>query len=101
VSTERLLRLSEPGQRFQVELRRSGIVLDIPPDESILDVVRTVLPAQPFSCTQGICGTCETAVLEGEIDHRDSVLDEDEQADNTTMMICVSRALSERLVLDL
>jgi ferredoxin len=50
---------------------------------------------------EGICGTCETAVLEGSPDHRDSVLDDDEKAENDCMMICVSRSLSEKLVLDL
>jgi ferredoxin len=48
-----------------------------------------------------ICGTCETAVLSGEIDHRDSVLNDEERAAGDTMMICVSRAKSDRLVLDL
>jgi ferredoxin len=53
------------------------------------------------SCTEGVCGTCETTVLEGEIDHRDSLLDEHERAAGDTMMICVSRCRGPRLVLDL
>jgi ferredoxin len=53
------------------------------------------------SCAEGTCGTCETAVLEGEPDHRDSVLDEVEREAGGCMMICVSRACSPRLVLDL
>jgi ferredoxin len=53
------------------------------------------------SCQEGTCGTCETTVLSGTPDHRDSVLTDDEQAANDTMMICVSRSCSPRLVLDL
>ena len=53
------------------------------------------------SCYEGICGTCETAVMDGEIDHRDSVLTEEEQAAGDVMMICVSRCKGPRLTLDL
>ena len=52
------------------------------------------------SCLEGICGTCETSVLEGEVDHRDSVLDADEQEAMDAMMVCVSRCRGDRLVLD-
>ena len=55
----------------------------------------------PTSCREGICGTCETAVLDGEPDHRDSLLTDDERADGDTMMICCSRSRADRLVLDL
>lgn len=53
------------------------------------------------SCRRGTCGTCEVAVLEGEVEHRDSVLTPLEQADGAVMMVCVSRAACPRLVLDL
>jgi ferredoxin len=53
------------------------------------------------SCAEGTCGTCETAVLGGLPDHRDSVLTEDERRTGDCMMICVSRSCTERLVLDL
>jgi ferredoxin len=53
------------------------------------------------SCGEGTCGTCEVPVVEGEPDHRDSVLDEDERAASDCMMICVSRSRCPRLVLDL
>jgi ferredoxin len=53
------------------------------------------------SCREGTCGTCETVVLEGTPDHRDSLLTEDERAEGGIMMICVSRALGDRLVLEL
>ena len=54
-----------------------------------------------FSCREGTCGTCETAVVNGEVDHRDVLLSDEERAANDTMMICVSRAAGDRLVLDL
>jgi ferredoxin len=53
------------------------------------------------SCREGTCGTCETPVLEGDVDHRDSILTPIEQAENTVMYICVSRAACPRLVLEL
>ena len=90
-----------PARPFQVELRRSGLVLDVPTDRSLLEAVRAVLPGVGFSCSEGVCGSCETAVLEGEVDHRDCLLSDDERAENATMMICVSRARGDRLVLDL
>lgn len=86
---------------FQVELRQSGLTVDVDPDRSILEVVREHLPAVMSSCEEGFCGACETVVLEGVPDHRDDVLSDDERAANETMMICVSRACSKRLVLDL
>jgi ferredoxin len=56
----------------------------------------------PCSCQQGICGTCETRVVSGEVDHRDSILSSAERAANQTMMTCVSRAKAgSRLVLDI
>jgi ferredoxin len=54
-----------------------------------------------YSCAEGTCGTCETAVIEGMPDHRDSVLTDEERAENSCMMICVSRSCGPRLVLDL
>jgi ferredoxin len=55
----------------------------------------------PTSCEEGICGTCETAILDGVADHRDSLLSDDERAAGETMLICVSRSLRPRLVLNL
>jgi ferredoxin-NADP reductase len=86
---------------FEIELVNSDEVLVVPPDRSILEVVDEAGIFVLSNCEEGTCGTCQTAVLEGVPDHRDSVLDEDERAANDTMMICVSRALSSRLVLDL
>lgn len=90
-----------PNTSFEIELVDSDEVLVVPPDKSILEVVDEAGIFVLSNCEEGTCGTCRTTVLEGVPDHRDSVLDEDERAANDTMMICVSRALSSRLVLDL
>lgn len=86
---------------FEVELTRSAKTLTVAPDQTILDAVLACGIKASNSCAEGVCGSCETTVLEGEVDHRDQILDEDEQAENDVMMICCSRALSGRLVLDL
>ncbi|WP_433372082.1 2Fe-2S iron-sulfur cluster-binding protein [Actinoplanes sp. CA-142083] len=86
---------------FEVELVRSGITLTIPADRSILEVADDAGVPVSFSCAEGTCGSCETPVLEGEVDHRDSLLTEEEQAAQDTMFICVSRSRGPRLVLDL
>lgn len=86
---------------FEVELALSGVTLEIPLDRTILEVVEEHGVLVVSSCQKGTCGTCETPVLEGEIEHRDSVLTPEEQADGEAMMICVSRANCPRLVLDL
>ena len=86
---------------FEVELARSGRTLTVAPDVSVLDAVRDAGVEVLYSCTEGTCGTCETDVLDGEPDHRDSVLTEDERAAGETMLICVSRCRGKRLVLDL
>jgi ferredoxin-NADP reductase len=87
--------------RFEVVCRRSRISVDIGPGESILEALRARGICTLSSCMEGICGTCETPVLEGRPDHRDSVLSDEEKAANDCMMLCVSRSLSDRLVLDL
>ncbi|UNS95354.1 PDR/VanB family oxidoreductase [Streptomyces tubbatahanensis] len=86
---------------FEVECRASGVTLDIAADTSILDAAEAAGLPVASSCRDGICGTCETRVLDGTPDHRDFLLSEAEQAANTTMMICVSRCASDRLVLDM
>ncbi|MFD5159378.1 PDR/VanB family oxidoreductase [Streptomyces hawaiiensis] len=89
------------GTAFEVELARSGRTLTVGPDVSVLDAVRAAGVEVLYSCTEGTCGTCETDVLEGEPDHRDSVLTSDERTAGETMLICVSRCRGKRLVLDL
>jgi len=86
---------------FQVELARSRRTITVPPGKSILRAVEEAGVAVLSSCREGTCGTCETPVVDGIPDHRDSLLSEEEQAANDTMMICVSRARSRRLTLDL
>ena len=86
---------------FQVELSLSGLTLEVPPEKSILQVVEDAGIDVLSSCQEGTCGTCETTVLEGSVDHRDSLLTPDEQAADDTMFICVSRAACPRLVLEL
>jgi ferredoxin-NADP reductase len=86
---------------FEVELQFSGLTLDVPPEKSILEVVEENGVLVPWSCSEGTCGTCETPVAEGEIDHRDSILTRQERARMDTMFICVSRAACPRLVLEL
>jgi ferredoxin-NADP reductase len=95
---------SEPGGErtaFQVHLQRTGVTLDVPADRSILDLVHEVLPDMPSSCEEGYCGSCEARVLEGVPEHHDTVLSEREREAGETMMICVGRSRTPRLVLDL
>ncbi len=89
------------AEAFEVELAASELTLTIPPDRSILDVVEEAGVGVLSSCAEGTCGTCETAVLGGVPDHRDSVLTEEERRAGDCMMICVSRSCTARLVLDL
>lgn len=90
-----------PNEAFEVELALSGRTLPVEPGLSILETVEKAGVDVLSSCREGTCGTCETPVLEGEPDHRDSVLTEAERADGSFMMICVSRARGPRLVLEL
>jgi ferredoxin-NADP reductase len=92
---------SGESSAFEVELRRSGMILQVPYDRSILEIVTEAGIPVLSSCEDGICGTCQTAVIEGVPDHRDSILSEAEKKSCRTMAICVSRAVSPRLVLDL
>jgi ferredoxin-NADP reductase len=92
---------SADDQPFEVELARSRKTVTVPPGTSILHAVEAAGVFALSSCQEGTCGTCETEVLEGTPDHRDSVLTEAERAAGDVMMICVSRARGARLVLDL
>lgn len=83
---------------FRIRLARSGGVLTVPPDLSILEVLRRHGLHVPSSCEAGICSSCQTGLLAGIADHRDYVLDADDQG--SAIMVCVSRARSEELTLD-
>ncbi|MGZ4670307.1 MAG: PDR/VanB family oxidoreductase, partial [Blastococcus sp.] len=86
---------------FEVELSLSGMSLTVPPEKSVLQAVEEAGVSVLSSCQEGTCGTCETTVLSGEVDHRDSLLTPEEQAAYDTMFICVSRAACPKLVLEL
>ncbi|MFI9424768.1 PDR/VanB family oxidoreductase [Streptomyces achromogenes] len=86
---------------FEVELARTGVTVAVPPDTSVLRAVEEAGVSVLSSCREGTCGTCETTVLDGRVDHRDSLLTPAEQEAHDTMMICVSRAAGPKLVLDL
>ena len=92
---------SAPAGGFTVELARSGRQIEIQAGQSILDALIAQGVDVPYSCGQGVCGTCEVRVLEGTADHRDFVMSPAEQEANDRLMICCSGAKSARLVLDL
>ena len=90
-----------PATAFEVVAARSGVSTVVDPAESVADALRRSGVDVITSCAQGVCGTCETGVLAGEPDHRDSLLDDDERRSGTCMFPCVSRSRGPRLVLDL
>lgn len=89
------------GGDFTVHLARSGRSITVPAGLTILDALLAQGIDAPRSCEQGVCGTCETRVLEGTPDHRDAVLSDSERSSSQTMMICCSGCVGSRLVLDL
>jgi ferredoxin-NADP reductase len=89
------------SEAFEVELTLSGQVLTVPPDKSIMTVLEEAGVPVAASCMEGTCGSCESVVLSGKPEHRDSVLSPAEREANDTMMVCVSRSLTPRLVLEL
>ena len=91
----------EVAGSFEIVCEASGVTLTVPPDKSVLVTLNDAGIEVPSSCTQGICGTCEVRVIDGEVDHRDSILSSAERAANQSMMTCVSRARGARLVLDI
>lgn len=86
---------------FEVELRQSGKVLHVAADQRLGQVLQDNDVPVPFSCEEGYCGSCETRVLEGTPDHRDTILNEEERAAGNIMMVCCGRSRTPRLVLDL
>jgi ferredoxin len=92
---------SDAQQTYTVALKRSGQVLTVMPGQSLLATLQGAGIYCNTSCEEGICGSCETRVLEGTPDHRDSVLSPEEQASQKMMMVCVSGCKSPHLVLDL
>ncbi|MDA0952132.1 MAG: PDR/VanB family oxidoreductase [Proteobacteria bacterium] len=88
-------------EAFQIKIASTGQVFDVPADKSIVDVLRSNGFDVETMCEEGICGTCATVMLEGEADHRDFVLDDEEKARGEFIMVCCSRAKSPMLTLDL
>lgn len=96
VSTEEL-----DNKPVTIELVRSGLEIVVPPDQSILDAVLSCNVFVASSCREGTCGSCEVGVIAGKPEHRDSITDPDDPERDLSMMICVSRARSDRITLDL
>jgi ferredoxin len=86
---------------FDVYLSRAELEVHVPADRRLIEVLRDHLPGMSFDCEKGYCGACETRVLAGTPEHRDSILTDEERAAGRTMMICVGRCRSGTLVLDL
>jgi len=91
----------QPGDDFRVLLQRSGLILAVGPEQSLLQACEAAGVSVDYSCEEGICGACEVKVLAGQVDHRDSVLTDKERALGTRMMICCSRGVGDSLVLDI
>ncbi len=92
---------SEDDETFQVKLASSGRIIVIPKDKTVTEALAEAGVEIPVSCEQGVCGTCLTRVLEGEIDHKDMYLTPEEQARNDQILPCCSRAKSPMLVFDI
>lgn len=86
---------------YTVELRRAKKIFKVPPGMSLLAALQSQGVTPELSCREGLCGTCETRVIAGEVEHRDSVLTATERAANKSMMLCVSSGRCDHLVLDL
>jgi vanillate O-demethylase ferredoxin subunit len=93
--------LTADGREFRLRLARSGRSTVVGAGQSIITSLAALGVEVPTSCEQGVCGTCLTAVLEGVPDHRDDYLTDDEKKVGNVMCLCVSRALSDELVLDI
>lgn len=91
----------KPTGEFKVVLARKKQEFIVPAGKSIMDVLMENGIRVAYSCREGVCGTCETRVLEGVPDHKDNILSPREQASNKVVMICCSGAKSDKLVLDI
>ena len=89
------------SEGFKVKLARSGETVTVEKDSSILFALLDAGVSVPYSCSSGLCGTCEVDVLSGIPDHKDFVLTEEERATNRTIMICCSGVIGDEIELDL
>jgi len=86
---------------FDVELVDSDLTVGVAADRTVLEALRAAGVDVPSDCEEGICGSCEVAVIDGEVDHRDRVLTPSERRENRRMMVCCSRARGTALKLAL
>lgn len=89
------------NKSFEVEISSSGQVIEVAANESIIDALEKAGLDPLYDCKRGDCGVCQCGVISGVPDHRDVILSDEEKASNKVMQICVSRAKSARLVLDI
>jgi ferredoxin len=82
------------GKPFELQLGAGGPVVPVAADESALEALRRARPGSAYSCRQGFCGTCRVGVLAGAVDHQGAAVSDG------SMLVCVSRAVDERVVLD-
>lgn len=92
---------ADAQQSYDVELKKTGKTVQVGAGLNLLDVLLQAGCDIDYSCREGVCGSCETKVLDGDVDHRDGVLTKAERAANASMMVCVSGCKSRRLVLDI
>jgi tetrachlorobenzoquinone reductase len=85
---------------FTLALTASGLEVEVGAEETALEAIRRAGVDHPSSCEMGFCGTCEVRVVDGEVDHRDDLYTEAERATGGCMLVCVSRALSAKLAID-
>ncbi len=97
---ELIMQMNTSEEIFEIRLASTGDVYTVPSDKSVLEVLLQQGVNIPFSCEQGICGSCLTRVLEGTPDHRDMYLTPEEQLQNDQFLPCCSRSKSKILVLD-
>jgi ferredoxin-NADP reductase len=101
---ERFKLAETPGQErrsFELNLKRSALTTTVTAQESVLDAMERLGVDHPFACREGLCGTCEAPVVDGQVQHLDAVLSPAERAAGQRVMVCVSRCAGARLVLDL
>jgi vanillate O-demethylase ferredoxin subunit len=92
---------ASPDRAFEVELKSTGQVVTVAAGQTIIQALEAAGLDVLYDCQRGDCGICQCGVIAGVPDHRDVILSDDEKASNKVMQICVSRAKSDRLVLDL
>ena len=86
---------------FEAVLRDSGLSVSVAADQTLLQALQAAGVDVPCDCNEGLCGTCEVNIVDGEADHRDKVLSKAERQAHTRMMACCSRARGQKIVLAL